>query len=55
MTHRNKSHTTCQCYHLTSFAVLMRVKDINKNTAMVSMCAVRQIRDVLSRSVADAR
>ena len=33
----------------------MRVKDINKNTAMVSMCTVRRIRDVLSRSVADAR
>lgn len=36
MTHRNKSHTTCQCYHLTSFAVLMRVKDVHKNPVMVS-------------------
>lgn len=34
MTHRNKSHTTCQCYHLTSFAVLMRVKDVHKNPVM---------------------
>ena len=36
MTNRNKTHTTCQCYHLTSFAVLMRVKDIRDKTVMVS-------------------
>lgn len=36
VTDRNKSHTTCQCYHLTSFAVLMRVKDIRESTIMVS-------------------
>lgn len=34
MTNRNKTHTTCQCYHLTSFAVLMRVKDIRDKTVM---------------------
>lgn len=34
VTSRNKSHTTCQCFHLTSFAVLMRVKDIHQSTVM---------------------
>ncbi|XP_020607500.1 adhesion G protein-coupled receptor L3-like, partial [Orbicella faveolata] len=34
LTKRNSSHTTCQCYHLTSFAVLMRVIDIPDNDVM---------------------
>ena len=33
---RNSSHTTCQCYHLTSFAVLMRITDMPENDTMVS-------------------
>ena len=33
---RNSSHTTCQCYHLTSFAVLMRITDMPENDVMVS-------------------
>ena len=43
MTNRNKTHTTCQCYHLTSFAVLMRVKDIRDKTVMVSESEMRII------------
>ncbi|CAH3156809.1 unnamed protein product [Pocillopora meandrina] len=31
---RNSSHTTCQCYHLTSFAVLMRITDMPENDTM---------------------
>ncbi|PFX32156.1 Latrophilin-1 [Stylophora pistillata] len=31
---RNSSHTTCQCYHLTSFAVLMRIADIPEDDVM---------------------
>ncbi|KAM7433239.1 the G-protein coupled receptor 2 [Porites harrisoni] len=31
---KNSSHTTCHCYHLTSFAVLMRVKHPENTEAM---------------------
>ncbi|XP_078354719.1 adhesion G protein-coupled receptor L4-like isoform X2 [Oculina patagonica] len=34
LTKRNSSHTTCECDHLTSFAVLMRIVDMPDNDVM---------------------